>query len=88
MFLGNNPLERKIEQEQPAREYRAEVILKLQFLQQEVYRLGNDSGETSQIGELIEKFKKDEISDKKALEEAWKIIYGKEAGIDANSGGH
>jgi len=76
------------EQEELAKKYSAEVNSKLRFLQQETNRLGNDSGETLKIEELIIKFEDGKISGEKALEEAEKIIYGKEAGIDATSGGH
>jgi hypothetical protein len=78
----------KKQQEQFAKEYFEEVVAKLTHLRDEVYRLGNDGGETSKIEELITQFKEDKISGEKALEEADKIIHGKEAGIDAKSGGH
>ena len=86
-------LEEMRRQNQLAEEYSKEVISKLHALQLKAGRLGNDSGEMSQIGELMRKFKASEISDKDALESAEQIIYRKEAAIDLsgnnpNTGGH
>ena len=55
------------------------VLWELLHTQQETYRLGNDSGETSQIGELIKKFKNGEMSGEKAMEEAERLMHAKGA---------
>jgi Asp-tRNA(Asn)/Glu-tRNA(Gln) amidotransferase B subunit len=93
MFFNNYQPGIIKEQEALAKKYSAEVISRLEFLKQEAYRLGNDSGEVSEIGELIEKLKKGEISEKKAQEGASRILHRKEAAIDTqgknpNMGGH
>jgi hypothetical protein len=82
---SNLRLEKIAEQERLSRE---DMIFRLSEKKDFAARLGNDNGETSKIEELITQFKEGKISGEKALGEADKIIHGKEAGIDATSGGH
>jgi hypothetical protein len=65
-----------------------ETISELGLLQQEAYRLGNNGGEVSEIGELLKKFKNNEIPKKEALEKAHVIVYKKVAGVDATTGSY
>ena len=64
------------------------ILSQLKLLEQGVAEMGNDSGETSKIIHIIDDFQKGTISGKEALEKANKIVYAKQDGIDATSGGH
>ncbi|MDR3519403.1 MAG: hypothetical protein P4L63_00725 [Candidatus Pacebacteria bacterium] len=88
MFDSNHIMKAQEEQRIFTKKDFDETILQLKFLKQEIYRLGNNSSETSEVEELIKKFQNGEISKKEALEAANTIIYKKEAGIDSKSGGH
>jgi hypothetical protein len=88
MFDSNHIMKAQEEQRRLALEDFKQTVSLLEFLKQEANRLGNDSGEVSKIEEIIEQFKADKIPKKEALEKANGILYSKEAGIDATSGGH
>jgi hypothetical protein len=93
MHFHNYSLEAHREQERLTKQDFEETIVQLELLKQKAYRLGNDSGETSQIIELINKFRKGEILKEAVLKEVTEIIYRKEGAIDTtgthpNMGGH